>query len=127
MLLRFVEGRPVSFVTCRFLAWALAELAAEGKQALLMVWDNASWHISKEVQTFIKAHNRRVKQEGGCRLLACRLPSRSPWLNNIEPKWTHGKRATAEPERKLPQDELKTRLCYYYQCELLPTIAQYDA
>ena len=41
MLLRFVEGRPVSGVTCRFLSWVLAELAAEGKRALLMVWDNA--------------------------------------------------------------------------------------
>jgi hypothetical protein len=125
MLLRFVEGRPVSSVTCRFLSWVLAELAAEGKQALLMVWDNASWHISKEVRAFIKAHNRQVKQEGGCRLLVCRLPSKSPWLNNIEPKWIHGKRATVEPDRKLPADELKTRLCDYYGCERLPPIAQF--
>lgn len=124
MLLRFVDGRPVSGVTCRFLSWILAELAAQGKQALLMVWDNASWHLSKEVRTWIKAHNRRVKQEGGCRLLACRLPSKSPWLNNIEPKWTHGKRAAVEPDRKLSADELKTRLCDYYRCERLPPITQ---
>lgn len=124
MLLRFVQGRPVSCVTCRFLSWVLAELAAEGKQALLMVWDNASWHVSKEVRAFIKAHNCRVKQEGGCRLLACRLPAKSPWLNNIEPKWVHGKRATAEPDRKLPADELKTRLCDYYQSERMEPITQ---
>jgi transposase len=124
MLLRFVNGRPISSMTTQFLTWLLCRLAGEGKQALLMVWDNASWHISKEVRAFIKAHNRRVKQEGGCRLLVCRLPSKSPWLNNIEPKWVHGKRAVAEPDRKLAADELKKRLCDYYQWELLDPIAQ---
>ena len=124
MLLRFVNGRPVSGVTVRFLSWLLWRLAEEGKEALLMLWDNASWHISKEVRFWIKAHNRRVKQEGGCRLLACRLPSKSPWFNNIEPKWVHGKRAVVEPERKLAADELKERLCAYYECELLEPIPQ---
>lgn len=124
MLLRFVNGRPVSAVTTGFLEWLLVRLAAEGKAALLMVWDNASWHSSKEVRAWVKAHNRRVKQEGGCRLLVCRLPSKSPWLNNIEPKWVHGKRATAEPERVLTAEELKTRLCAYYDCELLEPIPQ---
>lgn len=124
MLLRFVDGRPISAVTTHFLSWLLCRLAAEGKQALLMVWDNASWHISKEVRAWVKAHNRRVKQEGGCRLIVCPLPSKSPWLNNIEPKWVHGKRAIAEPERKLTSEELKTRMCTYYQCELLDPIPQ---
>jgi hypothetical protein len=122
MLLRFVTGRPVSTVTLRFLDWLLCCLAQEGKKALLMVWDNASWHISKQVRLWIKAHNRKVKQEGGCRLVVCRLPSKSPWLNNIEPKWVHGKRAVVEPDRKLPADELKSRLCDYYGCELLQPI-----
>ena len=34
MLLRFVAGRPVSGVTCAFLAWVAGRLAAEGVQAL---------------------------------------------------------------------------------------------
>ena len=124
MLLRFVNGRPVSSVTVAFLSWLLSRLASEGKEALLMIWDNASWHISKEVRAWVRAHNRRVKQEGGCRLLVCRLPSKSPWLNNIEPKWVHGKRAVVEPERTLLADELKGRLCDYYACELLEPIPQ---
>jgi hypothetical protein len=37
MLLRFVEGRPVSQVTEEFLAWACERLAAEGKRALLLI------------------------------------------------------------------------------------------
>lgn len=124
MLLRFVAGRPVSHVTTQFLVWLLALLAAEGKRALLMIWDNASWHSSKEVRQWVKAHNQKVKQEGGCRLVICRLPSKSPWLNNIEPKWVHGKRAIVQSDRKLAADELRKRLCEYYQCELLEPITQ---
>jgi hypothetical protein len=36
MLLRFVDGRPVSAVTTQFLAWLTAWLAAEGKTATVM-------------------------------------------------------------------------------------------
>ena len=124
MCLRFVAGRPISHVTTAFLSFVLASLSEEGKRVLVMVWDNASWHVSKEVQTWIRTYNRRVKKEGGCRLLVCRLPSKSPWLNAIEPKWVHGKRAVLEPERKLSARELKERLCDYYKCRLLPPIAQ---
>lgn len=126
MLLRFVVGRPVSGVTTAFLAWLLAYFAGQGKRALFLIWDNASWHISHEVRDWVKAHNRRVKKEGGCRLIICRLPSKSPWLNPIEPKWVHGKRAVAEPTRLLPMSELMERICTYYQCELFDPIAQSD-
>jgi hypothetical protein len=37
----------------------------------------------------------------GCCLLVCRLLTRSPWLNPIEPRWAHSKRAVVELERKL--------------------------
>ena len=51
MLLRFGDGRPVSPVTCAFLAWAAGQLAAEGVRGLALAWDNASWHISREVRS----------------------------------------------------------------------------
>ena len=125
MLPRFVGGRPISAVTCAFPAWAAGRLAADGVRVLALIWDNASWHISREVRTWIKDHNRRVKAVGaGCRLLVCRLPSRSPWLNPIEPKWVHGKRAVVAPERKLGAADLRQRLCAHYRCPLLPPLAQ---
>lgn len=126
MLWRFVRGRPVSMVTCAFLAWLAVYFAAQGKRALLLIWDNASWHGSQVVQEWIKAHNRKAKQAGGCRCLVCRLPSKSPWLNPIEPKWVQGKRAVVEPTRVLPMAELMQRVCAYYQCELTDPIAQPD-
>jgi len=94
MLLRFVERRPVSTETTAFLAQCSERLAAQGLTAVLLIWDNASWHIRHEVRTWLHQHNRRVKQTGqGVRIVACRLLSKSPWLNPIEPKWVHGKRA----------------------------------
>ena len=118
MLLRFVAGRPLSAVTCDFLAWTCERLCRQGKRVLVLVWDNASWHVSQHVHRWIKRHNRQVKTSGsGVRLLVCPLPSRSPWLNPIEPKWVQGKRAVVEPQRVLSLEELAQRLCGYYGCE----------
>jgi hypothetical protein len=52
VLVRFVDGRPVSPVTTAFLTGVGALLKADGKKALLRVWDNASWHLSKEVRSW---------------------------------------------------------------------------
>src|SRR5438270_1563 len=57
--LRFVDGRPISAITTQFLAVCCDRLAARGKTALLLVWDNASWHISQAVKGWIRDHNRR--------------------------------------------------------------------
>jgi hypothetical protein len=46
----------------------------------------------------------------------CRLPSKSPWLNPIEPKWVHGKRAIVEPDRLLSAQEVMERVYAYYGC-----------
>jgi hypothetical protein len=127
MMLRFVQGRPVSQVTEDFLAWACARLAAEGKRALLLIWDNASWHVSRRIRSWIRAHNRRAKAEGGVRIVACYLPVKAPWLNAIEPKWVHGKRAIVEPERKLTAAEVVDRVCGYYDCERFEPLAQQPA
>ena len=117
MLLRFVERRPVSCETTAFLAWCSARLAAQGLTAVLLIWDNASWHISREVRMWLRQHNHTVKHTGqGVRILACRLPSKSPWLNPIEPKWVHGKRAIVEPDRLLSAQEVMERVYAYYGC-----------
>ena len=118
MWLRFVTGRPVSAVTIDFLAWCSAQLAAQGFTALLLIWDNASWHRSQAVRHWIRQHNQRVKRGAeGVRIVACHLPSKSPWLNPIEPKWVHGKRAVSEPDRLLSAAELEARVYTYYGCE----------
>jgi transposase len=124
MLLRFVTGRPVSQVTEEYLGWVSERLRAEGKKALLLVWDNASWHVSQRVRAWIKAHNRKAKEEGGVRIVACFLPIKSPWLNPIEPKWAHGKKAIVEPERLLTAEEVRERVCDYYRSERQEPLTQ---
>jgi len=119
MLLRFVDGRPVSHVSTAYLEWVCERLAAEGKRVLVLIWDNASWHISREVRNWIRGHNLKVLSDRragkpGTQLIPCFLPTKSPWLNNIEPKWIHGKRAIAEPDSVLPPQQLATRICDYF-------------
>lgn len=127
MLLRFVEGRPVSHVTTAFLAWLVQQMAAEHKRVLVLIWDNASWHVSREVRTWIRQHNQQAKRHGGVRLLTCRLPVKSPWLNPIEPRWGHGKRAVVEPARLLTAPELISRVYAYFATEPLEPLKQHVA
>jgi DDE superfamily endonuclease len=87
------------------------------EKVLLLIWDNASWHVSKEVRWWLGKHNRRVKESGfGVRIVSCLLPKQSPWLNSIEPKWVHAKRKVVEPDRLLGAYELAERVCRVFDC-----------
>jgi hypothetical protein len=115
--LRFAEGHPVSGLTISFLAWCCEQTQALGKHVLALIWDNASWHVSAAVKSWLRAHNQQVKRQGyGVRLLVCPLPTKSPWLNPIEPMWMHGKQRVVEPERVLPALELAERVCQAFGC-----------
>jgi len=112
-----VDGRPVSPVTIDSLDWCCRKLHAAGKEALLLIWDNAAWHVSHLVRTWIRDHNRQLKRQGrGVRIIACYLPSKSPWLNAIEAKWVHGKRRVSEADCLLTITELADRVCDAYGC-----------
>jgi DDE superfamily endonuclease len=114
---RFVDGRPVSSITTRFLSWCCQKLQAAGKSVWVLIWDNASWHISREVREWIASHNREVKNRGqGVRIISCLLPTKSPWLNSMEPKWVYGKRKVVEPDGLLTAHELAERVCLVFDC-----------
>ncbi len=71
-----VRGRKAGFFhnATQFLSWSLEKLEAIGKKFLLLIWDNASWHISKEVRGWLGSHNRKVKESGrGVRVVSCLL------------------------------------------------------
>lgn len=123
-LLRFVDGRPVSAISNQFLEWVCQKITEMGAKVLVVVWDNASWHVSKIVRSWIRDHNREVKHSGnGVRILLCYLPVKSPWLNPIEPKWMHGKRKILEPERTLSAQEVADRVCAVFDCAHEPHLA----
>jgi hypothetical protein len=122
--LRFVDGRPVSAITEQFLAWCCTRLQEAGVRVWVLIWDNASWHVSKRVRAWIRSHNRQVKHQGqGVRIVPCSLPVKSPWLNPIEPKWVHGKRAIVEPARLLSAQEIADRVCAHFGCSHDPHLA----
>lgn len=87
-------------------------------------FDNASWHYSKIVRTWIREHNRMVKQKGkGVRILPFFLPTKSPWLNPIEPKWVHAKRNVIEQDGLLTAKQMAQRVCSYFGCVYEPPLS----
>lgn len=126
--LRFVDGRPVSALTLEFLAWSCTRLEQAGVRVWALVWDNAPWHVSKAVRTWVRAHNRQVKQAGqGVRLLVAYLPTKSPWLNPIEAQWARAKRVVVEAERLLTAQEVADRVCAHFACPHEPHLIQEKA
>ena len=73
------------------------------------------------MRTCIQARNQAVRQQGkGVRIVAFYLPSKSPWLNRIEPHWVHGKRNIVEPARLLTAQEVADRVCAHFGCHHEP-------
>ena len=85
--------------------------------------------MSKQVRTWLSEHNQTVLQEthtgkAGGQIIPCWLPTKSLWLNRIEPKWVHGKRAIVEPARLLTASEVRQRVCDYFGCEQVGPLTQ---
>jgi transposase len=116
--LYFAEGQPNSDSTILFLKALLSVAADKAKRVLVIIWDRASWHKSKQIKQWVRQHNRKIRQKGGVRLLPCLLPSKSPWLNPMEPIWLHSKRKVAEPDGELSVNVLKDRLCSVFNTTL---------
>lgn len=112
--LSFSSGQPNSTDTLAFLPELLTLARGEHKKVVVVIWDNASWHKSKVVRTWIHAYNRQAKRDDDVRLLTCLLPKQSPWLNPIEPRWIHAKRKVCEPHDTLSPLELKRRLAAHF-------------
>jgi transposase len=88
--LRWSTGQPDSEETVEFLEALMVHCTQNGLRFIVLIWDKASWHTSKRTQGWIRAYNRRAKEEARTRLIVCQLPTRSPWLMPLEPifGWT---------------------------------------
>jgi hypothetical protein len=47
----------------------------------------------------------------------------SPWLNPVEPQWTHTTREVVEPDRLLDARELARRACAALRCPYGPQLS----
>jgi hypothetical protein len=62
-------------------------------------------------------HESPISNRLPCLVVFERMEIRqSRWLNPIEPKWVHGKRAVVEPNGVLSAKQLAERICAYYHC-----------
>jgi transposase len=88
--LRWATGQPNSEETVQFLEALMAHCTQNGLRFIILIWDKAPWHTSKRTRSWIRAYNRRAKEEARTRLIVCQLPTRSPWLMPLEPifGWT---------------------------------------
>jgi hypothetical protein len=115
----FADGQPNSEKSIAFLSTLLAVAKERGQRVLVVIWDRATWHMSKKVTRWVHQLNRQAKQEQhGVRLLTSLLPSRSPWLNPMEPIWLHAKRKVVEADGDLAVKVLKERLCAHFQTNI---------
>ena len=89
-VLHWAPGQPNSEETVQFLEALMAHCTQTGLRFIVLIWDKASWHTSKRTRGWIRAYNRRAKEEARTRLIVCQLPTRSPWLMPLEPifGWT---------------------------------------
>jgi hypothetical protein len=117
VLLYFSEGQPNSMQMWWFIIGLLALARQEGKRVVLIIWDNASWHKSRDLRAWMRAYNRAAKAAGEPRLLTHLLPVKSPWLNPIEPRWVHTKRSVCEPDGPLTPGELQRRICVHFDAQ----------
>ena len=126
--LHFAWGQPDSQATIDYLQRLLALARSLHKHYLVIVWDNASWHLSRKVRAWLKSYKQQAKVTRDVRLLVCYLPSKSPWLNPIEPRWAHAKRQTLQPSPlPLLPHQLRQRLFQYFGTKpLLPCATYHD-
>ena len=115
----FSPGQPTSEHMWVFLSALLAVARQERKSAVIVIWDNARWHLSHRLRAWLRGYNRAAKAAGEPRLVLHALPLKSPWLNPIEPCWVHAKRAVCEPDGDLSPTELRRRLCAHFNTEPL--------
>jgi transposase len=113
--LHFTQSQPDSDATSDYLQRLLALARSLRKSYLLIIWDHAAWHLSRKVRAWLKNYKQQAKRRGDFHLLVLPLPSKSPWLNPIEPCWHHAKRQTLEtaPTPLLPY-QLRARLFQYF-------------
>lgn len=78
--------------------------ARQGVGALVILWDNAPWHVAQRVHRRLDRYNRWAKRHGRLRVLLFALPVRAPWLMPLEAVFRQTKRAVGP----LDHDSLAT-------------------
>jgi len=99
--------------TWQHLKGTIRRYAAQGVRFLVLVWDNAPWHLAQRLQRLLARYNRHAKRHGRVRVKLFALPIKAPWLMPLEAVFGQTKRAVGPIEREsMPalQDAVERRL-----------------
>jgi transposase len=83
--------------TWAFLHTLAAHYAAQGKRALVVLWDHAPWHVAAALRARVARYNRAAKRLEALRFLLVTLPLKAPWLMPLEAVFGQTKRAVGLP------------------------------
>ena len=72
------DGYPNSTRTRAFLHHLLRGATRAGKRWLVVIWDNASFHVSKIQKKWMRRYNRWARKHGRTRIVPYQLPTASP-------------------------------------------------
>ncbi len=86
--------------TWAYLETVIAAYQQRGRRYLVVLWDNAPWHVAYRLRERVAAHNRQARTTGGLRVLLFPLPVRAPWLMPLEPVFGQTKRAVGPRQRE---------------------------
>ena len=111
-----VDEQPRSETTWSFLKRLVDYARRNHRRWLVVIWDNAPFHKSQRLIQWIREHNRaQSDRSDAVRIVPYCLPTRSPWLNPIEPHWLHCKRAIYSVYTTPTPDQLKRQVRRYFQ------------
>jgi hypothetical protein len=88
---RYAE-KTNQWLTAIFVAERLRQHEQRGHTHLILVWDQASWHVARDLMSWVRHHNRQVERQGhGCKLVPVTIPVHAFWLNPVEAFIGHAK------------------------------------
>lgn len=124
--LHWAAGQPNSQETVEFLDRLMAQQAQRGKRFVALLWDKGSWHTSKQSRHWIRDYNHRAKREGLPRLIACYLPTRSPWLMPLEAIFGYVKHQVLGGRRFKSVAHLQAVVEHYFRQRVVEAKARRD-
>ena len=90
----------------------------QDKCYVVLIWDNASWHNSRQVEGWIAGYNATARERRLPKLFAPALPTYSPWLNPTEAVINQNKRRTLfganQPDSARLRSIVETNLTYFH-------------
>jgi hypothetical protein len=99
------------FETALFINERLRAHERRGHRVLVLVWDQASWHVAKDLWRWFRNHNRRVDRQGhGTKIVPMCTPVHAFWLNPVEPLIGDAKRRVLPCRQFASQTEQQAAL-----------------